>query len=69
MFTIAHRLATIMDYDKVMVMDKGKVVEYNEPFLLLVKNPEDKVMTNNGVFAKMVTETGEESSKALFYTA
>jgi ABC-type multidrug transport system fused ATPase/permease subunit len=35
--TIAHRLNTIMDYDKVIVMDKGKVVEYDSPNNLLNK--------------------------------
>jgi len=28
LITIAHRLRTIMDYDKVLVLDEGKVVEY-----------------------------------------
>ena len=36
--TIAHRLATIMDYDRVMVMDNGKIVEYDRPNTLL-KDP------------------------------
>ncbi len=30
--TIAHRLNTIADYDKVIVMDMGKVVEFASPF-------------------------------------
>ena len=33
--TIAHRLNTIMDYDKVLVIDKGRVVEFDKPDVLL----------------------------------
>ena len=33
--TIAHRLETILDYDKVLVMDAGKVVEFDDPRILL----------------------------------
>ncbi|KAJ3080625.1 hypothetical protein HK102_002930, partial [Quaeritorhiza haematococci] len=32
--TIAHRLKTIMDYDKVLVLDHGKVVEFGTPLAL-----------------------------------
>ncbi|KAI0439378.1 multidrug resistance-associated protein [Xylaria telfairii] len=35
--TIAHRLATIVDYDKVLVLDHGAVVEYDHPHELLKK--------------------------------
>ena len=35
--TIAHRLNTIMDYDKVMVMENGRLVEFDEPQALLKK--------------------------------
>ncbi len=34
--TIAHRILTIADYDKVIVMDKGMVVEFGSPYELLV---------------------------------
>lgn len=33
--TIAHRLQTIIDYDKVLVLDKGKVIEYDSPWELI----------------------------------
>lgn len=48
--TIAHRLNTIMDSDKVLVMDAGEAVEFAHPHELL-KNSE-------GYFSKMVKETG-----------
>ncbi|KAJ8932364.1 hypothetical protein NQ314_014731 [Rhamnusium bicolor] len=48
--TIAHRLNTIMDSDKVLVMDAGRSVEFAHPHLLLQK-PE-------GHFIKMVKQTG-----------
>ena len=33
--TIAHRLNTIMDYDKVLVLDGGRVVEFDKPEMLI----------------------------------
>ncbi|KAL9978313.1 hypothetical protein ACROYT_G015813 [Oculina patagonica] len=43
--TIAHRLNTIMDYDKVLVLDGGRVVEFDKPQVLIGKG---------GLFAEMV---------------
>ena len=33
--TVAHRLKTIIDYDKVLVLSNGHVVEYDAPIKLL----------------------------------
>lgn len=57
MLTIAHRLNTIMDSDKVLVMDSGEAVEFGHPHELL-KN-------SDGHFAKMVKETGTEMETML----
>ena len=43
--TIAHRLNTIMDYDQVLVLDDGQVVEFDKPEVL---------MRSGGMFAEMV---------------
>ena len=35
--TIAHRLNTVIDYDRILVLEDGKVVEFDEPDVLLSK--------------------------------
>lgn len=55
--TIAHRLHTIMDSDKVLVMDSGRLVQFDHPHTLL----KDK----DGVFYGLVMETGKGISDNL----
>jgi ABC-type multidrug transport system fused ATPase/permease subunit len=49
---IAHRLRTVMDYDKVLVLGEGKLLEYGSPLELLEKS-------EVGAFRNMCRETGE----------
>ncbi|KAJ5317887.1 hypothetical protein PENANT_c004G07627 [Penicillium antarcticum] len=48
--TIAHRLQTIIDYDKVLVLDHGRVIEFDHPWELI--NKED------GLFRGMCDNSG-----------
>ena len=56
--TIAHRLDTIIDSDRVLVLDNGKALEFDTPKELLT-NPK------YSEFAGMVKETGAETEKYL----
>jgi len=58
--TIAHRLNTVMDSDKILVMDGGTAVEFDHPFRLL-KNP-------NGYFYKMVKQSDYNTARLLYKT-
>lgn len=55
--TIAHRLNTVMDSDKVLVMDGGQAVEFG--------HPHDLLQDPTGYFSKMVEQTGSELEKKL----
>ncbi|KAF5894747.1 multidrug resistance-associated protein 1, partial [Clarias magur] len=49
--TIAHRLNTIMDYTRVLVLDKGQMVEFDSPSSLIAKR---------GIFYRMAKDSGAD---------
>ncbi|KAN0023381.1 hypothetical protein ACTFIU_011551 [Dictyostelium citrinum] len=55
--TIAHRLNTIMDSDRIMVLDAGRISEFDEPWTLL-QNPA-------GLLNWLVEETGPQNAAYL----
>lgn len=59
--TVAHRLYTVIDSNRVLVMDAGVAVEFDEPYLLL--------QNKEGVFRKMVEALGPQEFDRLFAIA
>ncbi len=55
--TVAHRLDTIIDSDRILVLSHGERLEYDHPHRLLLKV--------DGHFANMVAATGPASEKSL----
>ncbi|KAG8933322.1 hypothetical protein FRC02_012140 [Tulasnella sp. 418] len=50
LLTVAHRIRTIIDYDRLLVLDQGNVVEFDTPFNLINKP--------GGVFREMCLKSG-----------
>ncbi|XP_074600380.1 ATP-binding cassette sub-family C member 4-like isoform X2 [Brevipalpus obovatus] len=59
--TIAHRLNTVIDSSRILVLDAGRVVEFDRPYNLL--NDQESF------FTKLVSKTGEAMSKQLYAIA
>lgn len=50
--TIAHRLNTIIQYDRILVMKDGKIAEFDSPISLMNKP--------DSIFASMINELGDD---------
>lgn len=48
--SVAHRLRTVIDYDRLLVLDQGNLVEFDTPFNLIQKE--------NGIFRNMCLKSG-----------
>ena len=55
--TIAHRINTVLDSTRILVMDEGEVCEFDTPSRLLADG--------GSLFSSMVDSYGEEQSKIL----
>jgi ABC-type transport system involved in cytochrome bd biosynthesis fused ATPase/permease subunit len=51
LLVVAHRIATVIDFDKILVLNAGEVVEYDEPLKLLERE--------GGAFASLCRKSGE----------
>nr|XP_046259914.1 ATP-binding cassette sub-family C member 4-like isoform X1 [Scatophagus argus] len=59
--TIAHRLDTIIDCDRILVLAAGRIQEYDQPYMLL--------QNQDGLFYQMVQQTGRAEAASLLHTA
>ncbi|KAG2143718.1 hypothetical protein DEU56DRAFT_792331 [Suillus clintonianus] len=50
LLTVAHRLRTVIDYDRLIVLDKGEVAEFDTPLNLIQKE--------DGIFRTMCLKSG-----------
>lgn len=55
--TVAHRLHSVIDCDKILVLDNGKLLEFDHPHVLL--------QTLEGVFSNMVSHLGKSNEVLL----
>lgn len=62
LITIAHRLNSVADYDTIIVMSRGRIVENGTPYQL-IKNGErfSEMVNNTGKNARIITKIAEET--------
>ncbi|KRX09201.1 P-loop containing nucleoside triphosphate hydrolase [Pseudocohnilembus persalinus] len=66
--TVAHRLQSVAFYDKIIMLEKGELIEQGHPYKLLVNDPKrDQTITNtSGYFSLMVQQEGKKTMQKFF---
>jgi len=54
--TVAHRLDTIVDYDRILVMEKGTIIEEGSPY---------ELVKDRGIFYSMIRHSGRNESEII----
>jgi len=54
--TIAHRIDTILHYDRILVMDQGSVAEFGPP---------EELLKRGGIFASLMQESREARRRSI----
>lgn len=54
LLVIAHRLSTVADFDRIIVMDQGRMVEFG--------TPQELLSIKGGVFQDLVEQSGEKAT-------
>ena len=58
---MAHRLRTVIDYDRLVVLDQGRIAEFDTPYNLIKKE--------GGVFRNMCLNSGTFQELEIIATA
>ena len=65
LLTIAHRIFTLVDYDRIAVLDAGKVVEFDAPLTLLKKGGHFRSLAEKAGDIALVIEAFEEGARGM----
>jgi ATP-binding cassette, subfamily C (CFTR/MRP), member 1 len=58
---VAHKLESILDFDKVAVLDGGELIEYDDPYALLSDPESSFSMLYNNIMAEQVEDVTVEN--------
>ncbi len=65
LFPVAHRLRTVIVYDRLIVLDKGELAEFDTPLVLIQKEGGifRSMCLKSGTFAELETAAKEKAAR------